>query len=71
MEQTFMISLKAARVNAGLSLEQAGVAIKRNKNTIHNWESGKSSIGKSEFAELCNIYGIPEQMVKQPKIEKE
>ena len=34
------ISLKAARVNAGLTQEQAARAIGKTKQTIVNWEAG-------------------------------
>lgn len=67
MEQNFTISLKAARVNAGLTLEQAGEAVGRNKNTILNWEVGNTRISREDFVELCKIYEIPESMVKNPQ----
>lgn len=60
------ITLKAARVNAGLTLEQAGNAIGRDKNTISSWENNKTKITKIDFDKLCKIYNMPELFVKQP-----
>lgn len=63
--QPFKISLKAARVNAGLKLEEVCAMIGRNKNTLSSWELGKTEISKKDFDLLCKIYKIPETMVKQ------
>ena len=40
----FKISLRAARINAELTQEQAAKLMGRNKQTIVNWESGKTEI---------------------------
>lgn len=67
MENTepFKISLKAARINAGLNIEEVCKMIGRNKNTLSSWESGKTNISVNDFVTLCKIYKIPESMVKQ------
>ena len=53
-----MLTLKAARVNAKLTQEEAAKAIGKTKNTIQNYESGRSvpdiEIGKR----LANLYGV-------------
>lgn len=53
------ISLAAARVNAGLT--QSDVARKMNvgKQTIVNWEKGKSEPKMSQSRKLSDLYGIP------------
>ena len=40
----FRISLRAARINAELTQKQVAKLMGRNKQTIVNWESGKTEI---------------------------
>ena len=40
MSESIRISLKAARVNAGLTMEDVCKCLKVSKNTILNWEKG-------------------------------
>lgn len=70
MNKIFTISLKAARVNAGFTLEEAAEAVLRNKNTISNWETGRHAISKSDFSNLCELYNTPEEIVRKPEAEK-
>lgn len=46
---TLKISLKAARINAGLTQEAVAAMLKKSKVTIINWEKGKTSIDKGNF----------------------
>ena len=57
------ISLKAARVNAGLTQEQAAKAIGKAKQTIVNWESGKTGIKYSDLIKLSELYGMPVEYI--------
>ena len=41
---TLKISLKAARINAGLTQEAVAAMLKKSKVTIINWEKGKNLI---------------------------
>lgn len=50
------VSIKAARVNAGLTQTQAGEAIGKSKDVIKSIESGKREIKVSEFEALCRLY---------------
>jgi len=52
------ISLKAARVNANLTQAQAADKIGVTKDTIGNWESGKSSPSVVQFKVIEQVYGI-------------
>ena len=52
------ISLKAARVNAGLTQTQAAAKAGKNKMTISNWENGKNPIDSFSLEKLCAIYGV-------------
>lgn len=51
------VSLKAARVNANMTQEQAGTILGVSKDTIKAMESGKRGIKVTEFDSLCEAYG--------------
>lgn len=50
------ISLKAARVNAGLTQSDVAKKLRKNKQTIVNWENRKTEIDKANFEALCRLY---------------
>lgn len=52
------ISLKAARVNANLSQQDAAVRIGVAVSTLRNWEAGKTYPTKPKIDKLCEVYGI-------------
>ncbi len=52
------ITLKAARVNAGLSQRAAGERIKVSKDTISNWENGRSFPSAEKIKEIENVYKV-------------
>lgn len=52
------ISLRAARVNKGLTQEEAAARIHVNKATIINWEKGKTSPSAAQFENLCELYAV-------------
>jgi len=60
------ISLKAARVNAGLTQEQAAQAVGRSKQTIINWESGATNMKVSDMMLLSQIYQMPMEYLDIP-----
>ena len=53
------ISLASARVNAKMTQEDVAKAIKVSKNTIVNWENGRSEPKSSQIRELSELYNIP------------
>lgn len=53
------ISLKAARVNAGMTQEDVAKTLHRTKQTIVNWESGAVNIKFSDLQTLSDLYSIP------------
>lgn len=63
------IKLKAARVNRGLSQKEAAEAIGRSKQTIINWENGKTGIRYQDLAALSELYGIPLEYLDIPEKE--
>lgn len=53
-----MISLKAARVNAGLTQQQAASLIAVGKKTLWSWENGKTFPKVDQLKKLCEIYHV-------------
>lgn len=57
------ITLKAARVNAGLTQKELAKKIGRNESTIVNWETGRTKINLPDFKELCKILKVKEDNI--------
>ena len=57
------ISLKAARVNANLTQEEVAKLLRKNKQTIVNWENGKTVIDVGNFTALCQLYKIDKDCI--------
>lgn len=53
------ISLKAARVNAGLTQKEVAKHLKVSNKTIHNWENGITSPSFEYIDALCDLYNTP------------
>lgn len=58
------ITLKAARVNAGLNQADVANELSVNITTISNWESGKTKPSIENFRKLCELYKWPENCIK-------
>ena len=67
----FRISLRAARINAELTQEQAAKLMGRNKQTIVNWESGKTEISFGDVLRLCQVYDVPVEYIRPPVFSDE
>lgn len=52
------ISLKAARINAGLSQKVAAKLLKVSNKTLQSWESGKTSPGAKYIDAICELYHV-------------
>ncbi len=52
------ITLKAARVNAGLTQEQVKEKTGISRSTLVGWESGKTRPRLDKLIEVCNLYGV-------------
>ena len=59
----YMVSLKAARVNAGLSQDKAAKAMGVSNATICSWELEKSYPDVMQFEKLCKLYSAPTDCV--------
>lgn len=51
------VTMKAARVNAGLSQAEAAKKMAVNLKTIQNWEAGTSSPRADKMPTICEVYG--------------
>ncbi len=63
-----VISLKAARVNAGLTLNDVCKALKCSKNTVVAMENGKTDIKVSTLDALCKLYGCTRDDIFLPRV---
>ena len=52
------ITLKAARVNAGLTQKEAAEKLKVSNKTLGNWENGLSSPNVKNVSALCALYSV-------------
>jgi len=50
------MTLKAARVNVGLSQKEAAAAIGVGNKTLGSWESGASFPKADQIEKICNLY---------------
>lgn len=59
-----MISLRAARVNAELSIEEAGKLIGVHPNTVMNWETKRTKVKEYAKPKISEVYQLPIEMIK-------
>lgn len=52
------IKLKAARINAGLTLESAANSLEVSTQTLINWEKGITEPSISQAYEIASLYKI-------------
>lgn len=52
------ITLKAARVNIGLTQEEAATALGVSRSTLRSWESGKSYPKQPQIIAICELYKV-------------
>lgn len=62
------ITLKAARVNAGMTMQDVAVMIGVTVKTISNWERGITPIPATSYHKLCRLYGADEDYVQIPVV---
>lgn len=58
------ITLKAARVNAGLTQEQVEQKTGFARSTLTRWETGKAFPRINDLGKLCELYGVPIECIK-------
>lgn len=52
------MSLRAARINAGLKQSDAANELKVTKKTVSSWESGKTKPKIDKIDPICSLYGV-------------
>ena len=52
------ITLKAARVNKGLTQVQVANSLNVTKKTVCSWENGKTMPKLDKIEPLCELYGV-------------
>lgn len=57
-EREVAITMKAARVNANLTQTEAANALQISKNTLGNYESGKTIPGIDVAKRMAELYGL-------------
>lgn len=57
--ENIMITLTAARVNAGFTLEQACKMLNISKNTLIKWEKGISCPTWDKVHQISKVYNFP------------
>lgn len=60
------ISLKAARVNAGLTQTELAKRLGVSKVTYWKWEAGKAEPKVTQFDRICEICGVSKQDIFLP-----
>lgn len=58
------ITLKAARINAGMLQTDVAAELGVLRDTIGRWESGKTKPKADQLKKLCEIYGVPIENIK-------
>lgn len=64
--EKLQISLAAARVNAEMTQEEVAQRLRISKQTVINWEKGRTIPGVPEIEALARIYGIPQENIFLP-----
>ena len=52
------LTLKAARVNSGLTQKQASVLLGISNKTLCNWEKGLAFPTPKHIDRICRLYGV-------------
>lgn len=52
------ITLKAARVNAGMSQREVAEELHVAQTTVRNWENGKTDPKLGQFMKMCSLYKV-------------
>lgn len=61
------ITLKSARINAGLKQTDVSNHLGVNVATVSSWETGKTNPSLANFRKMCELYNCPEDMIRLEK----
>jgi transcriptional regulator with XRE-family HTH domain len=68
--QDIRINLKAARYNSELSLDKYCEALGVKRDTIYNWESGRSRPSVDNLRKISELSGVPMDFIFLPTYRK-
>jgi transcriptional regulator with XRE-family HTH domain len=57
------ISMRAARVNIGLSQKEAADRLNVSSKTLSNWENGITFPPVDKIPDICELYGVSYDML--------
>ena len=60
----YQVSIKAARVNADLSTQQAARLLGITERTLYEWERGKRAIPFDAIKTMCSAYNVPIELLR-------
>ena len=60
----YKVSMKAARINANLTIAEAADKIGVGISTIKNWEAMKTFPNQPMLEKICEVYAVPYDMLK-------
>lgn len=64
------MTLAAARINAGLTQEEASKRIGVSRQTISYWETGQHGPIPEHLSKLCEVYNIKEEWLNLDVFKK-
>ena len=64
----YKITLRAARINAGMHQSAVAGKLGVSKESIANWERGKVPLKATVLLQLCQLYGIPIDNILLPQM---
>lgn len=59
----FKLTLRAARINAGMRQIDAANKVGVSKDTIINWEKGKTIPNVLKLQKICEVYKCPQNII--------
>ena len=60
----YKVSMKAARINANLTIAEAADKIGVGISTIKNWEAKKTFPNQPMIDKICEVYAVPYDLLK-------
>ena len=60
-----IMSLKALRVNKGLTAKEVAKMVGKTERTIQNWENGKVNMPLNSAKELADLYDYPLTSIRE------
>lgn len=59
------ITMRAARVNAGIGISEAAARVGYKRASLWRWESGRDPIPPDIKTTLCRLYGVREADIRE------